>query len=136
MEKVPLEIVIPIYNEGEKVIKLLNQFQVIIKTRFKVLLCYDLSNDNIFNYVNVYYELKVMIYNYINYKQTLIFKDNDINLKLYIDHYNNITKEIKFLIQILDFYFKELFFYDRVLKPYFIKRDTIRILFYKIKILI
>ena len=52
MEKVPLEIVIPIYNEGETVIKLLNQFQVIIKTRFKVLLCYDLGDDNIFNYVN------------------------------------------------------------------------------------
>jgi glycosyltransferase involved in cell wall biosynthesis len=52
MEKVPLEIIIPIYNEGEKVIKLLNQFQVIIKTKFKVLLCYDLHDDNIFNYVN------------------------------------------------------------------------------------
>ena len=52
MEKVPLEIVIPIYNEGEKVIKLLNQFQTTIKTKFKVLLCYDLSDDNIFNYVN------------------------------------------------------------------------------------
>ena len=52
MEKVPLEIIIPIYNEGEKVIKLLNQFQAIIKTKFKVLLCHDLNDDNIFNYVN------------------------------------------------------------------------------------
>ena len=50
MEKVPLEIIIPIYNEGEKVIKLLNQFQILIKTKFKVLLCYDLNDDNIFNY--------------------------------------------------------------------------------------
>ena len=50
MEKVPLEIIIPIYNEGEKVIKLLNQFQIFIKTKFKVLLCYDLNDDNIFNY--------------------------------------------------------------------------------------
>ena len=32
MEKVPLEIIIPIYNEGGKVIKLLEQFQVSIKT--------------------------------------------------------------------------------------------------------
>ena len=46
MEKVPLEIIIPIYNEGEKVIKLLNQFQILIKTKFKVLLCYDLNDDN------------------------------------------------------------------------------------------
>ncbi len=50
MEKYPLEIVIPIYNEGEKVINLLIQFQNIIKTRFKVLLCYDLDNDDIFLY--------------------------------------------------------------------------------------
>ena len=50
MEKVPLEIIIPIYNEGEKVIKLLNQFQILIKTKFKILLCYDLNDDNIFNY--------------------------------------------------------------------------------------
>ena len=50
MEKYPLEIVIPIYNEGEKVINLLIQFQNIIKTKFKVLLCYDLDNDDIFLY--------------------------------------------------------------------------------------
>ena len=50
MEKYPLEIVIPIYNEGEKVINLLIQFQNIIKTKFKVLLCYDLDDDDIFLY--------------------------------------------------------------------------------------
>ena len=50
MEKIPLDIIIPIYNEGEKVIKLLNHFQILIKTKFKVLLCYDLNDDNIFNY--------------------------------------------------------------------------------------
>ena len=52
MEKISLEIVIPIYNEGEKVIRLLDQFQNIIKTKFKVLLCYDLIDDNIFNHLN------------------------------------------------------------------------------------
>ncbi len=50
MEKIPLEIVIPIYNEGDKVIKLLDQFQTFIKTQFRVLLCYDMEDDNIFNY--------------------------------------------------------------------------------------
>ena len=29
MLKVPLEIVIPIYNEGDKVVKLLDQFQIL-----------------------------------------------------------------------------------------------------------
>ena len=52
MKKVPLEIIIPIYNEGVKVIKLLEQFQVLIKTKFRVLFCYDLDNDNIFHYKN------------------------------------------------------------------------------------
>tara|TARA_B100001123_G_C15255121_1_gene1004369 strand:- start:860 stop:1597 length:738 start_codon:yes stop_codon:yes gene_type:complete len=50
MKKIPLEIVIPIYNEGEKVIRLLNLFNVAIKTNFKVLLCYDSNYDNIFHY--------------------------------------------------------------------------------------
>jgi len=50
MTNIPIDIVIPIYNEGENVIKLLNHFQEIIKTRFRVLLCYDLDADNVFNY--------------------------------------------------------------------------------------
>ena len=50
MEKIPLEIVIPIYNEGNRVIELLNQFEKIIKTHFRVLLCYDNKDDNIFNH--------------------------------------------------------------------------------------
>ena len=49
MKNVPLEIIIPIYNEGGKVIKLLEQFQVSIKTKFRVLFCYDLDSDNILN---------------------------------------------------------------------------------------
>ena len=52
MEKIPLEIVIPIYNEGEKVVKLLNEFEKDVNTKIRVLLCYDLEEDNIFNYVN------------------------------------------------------------------------------------
>ena len=33
MDKVPLEIVIPIYNEGIKVVELLQNFNVIVKTQ-------------------------------------------------------------------------------------------------------
>jgi len=50
MIKTYLEIVIPIYNEGENVIKLLTQFEHLIKTKLRVLLCYDFDDDNIFNY--------------------------------------------------------------------------------------
>tara|TARA_B100001250_G_scaffold410570_1_gene437277 strand:- start:492 stop:1232 length:741 start_codon:yes stop_codon:yes gene_type:complete len=52
MLKTDLEIVIPIYNEGENVILLLKKFENLVKTQFKVLLCYDTDNDNIFNYTN------------------------------------------------------------------------------------
>ena len=52
MLKVPLEIVVPIYNEGKKVLELLDQFQIFIKTKFRVLLCYDSDDDNIFDYKN------------------------------------------------------------------------------------
>ena len=50
MNKVPLEIIIPVFNEGEKVLKLMEHFQKNIKTNFRVLFCYDLDNDNIFQY--------------------------------------------------------------------------------------
>jgi cellulose synthase/poly-beta-1,6-N-acetylglucosamine synthase-like glycosyltransferase len=52
MDSPPLDIVIPIYNEGFKVINLLQNFQNIIKTKIRVLLCYDLEDDNIFKYKN------------------------------------------------------------------------------------
>ena len=47
MNKVPLEIIIPVFNEGEKVLKLMEHFQKNIKNNFRVLFCYDLDNDNI-----------------------------------------------------------------------------------------
>ena len=50
MNKVPLEIIIPVFNEGEKVLKLMKHFQKNIKNNFRVLFCYDLDNDNIFQY--------------------------------------------------------------------------------------
>ena len=42
MKYTDLEIVIPIYNEGEKIIKLMDEFTDNVKTNLKVLLCYDL----------------------------------------------------------------------------------------------
>ena len=50
MDKAPLDIIIPIYNEGDRVLKLLSIFQDIIKTRIRVLLCYDHEDDNVFHY--------------------------------------------------------------------------------------
>ena len=52
MKNISLEIVIPVFNEGEKILKLMDLFQKNIKTEFRVLFCYDLDNDNLFNYKN------------------------------------------------------------------------------------
>ena len=50
MNKTSLEIIVPIYNEGDKVLRLLQLFQKNIKINFKVFFCYDLENDDIFEY--------------------------------------------------------------------------------------
>ena len=52
MNKIPLEIVIPVFNEGDKILKLMELFQNNIKNNFRVLFCYDLDDDNIFQYKN------------------------------------------------------------------------------------
>lgn len=49
MKKMPLEIVVPVFNEGKKIIDLLNLFELNIKNKFRVLFCYDLDTDNIFD---------------------------------------------------------------------------------------
>jgi len=50
MSKIDYEIIIPIYNEGENILKVLSLFDKFIKYKIRVLLCYDLENDNIFKY--------------------------------------------------------------------------------------
>ena len=50
MNKVPLEIIVPVFNEGEKILKLMEFFKSNIKTKFRVLFCYDLKTDDIFEY--------------------------------------------------------------------------------------
>ena len=50
MNKIPLEIIIPVFNEGDKILKLMELFQNNIKNNFRVLFCYDLDNDDIFQY--------------------------------------------------------------------------------------
>lgn len=54
MNKLPLEIVVPIYNEGKKIITLLDLFEKNIKVRFRVLLCYDQETDNIFQFTEYF----------------------------------------------------------------------------------
>jgi|TARA_B100000795_G_scaffold43805_1_gene28704 dolichol-phosphate mannosyltransferase len=52
MNCVPLEIIVPVFNEGEKVVKLMKNFELHVSTNFRVLFCYDDASDNIFDYKN------------------------------------------------------------------------------------
>ena len=52
MNSVPLEIIVPVFNEGEKVVKLMKNFVLHVRTNFRVLFCYDDASDNIFDYKN------------------------------------------------------------------------------------
>ena len=54
MNKVPLEIIIPVFNEGNKVVKLMELFQTNINIQFRVLFCYDLDNDDIFEHKEIF----------------------------------------------------------------------------------
>jgi len=50
MIKYPIDIIVPVYNEGDKIVKLLEEFQNSIKTKFRILFCYDEESDDIFKY--------------------------------------------------------------------------------------
>lgn len=52
MNNIPLEIIVPVFHEGKKVVKLLQSFNSNIKTKFRVLFCYDSDGDNLFDYKN------------------------------------------------------------------------------------
>ena len=61
MNKVPLEIIIPVFNEGENVIKLMESFRDFVKTKMRVLFCYDLETDDIFKYKDKFKEFNFEI---------------------------------------------------------------------------
>ena len=50
MNNLPLHIVVPIFNEGRNILKLMENFQKHVKTPFRILLCYDDDNDDVFKF--------------------------------------------------------------------------------------
>ena len=61
MSEALIDLVIPIYNEGEKIIKLFYEFDAHIKTKYRILLCYDSEDDNIFEYQDKFKNFKFSI---------------------------------------------------------------------------
>ena len=45
MESYPIDIIIPVYNEGENIKKVLHEFQNNVHTKFRILVCYDYEED-------------------------------------------------------------------------------------------
>jgi len=53
MIKDKFDLIIPIYNEGRNLVDLFNHLKKSIKSKYRVLLCYDDDTDNVFNYLDV-----------------------------------------------------------------------------------
>jgi dolichol-phosphate mannosyltransferase len=49
-----LDIIIPVYNEGENIVRVLDSFREHVKTPCRVLICYDHDTDNTLPVVHVY----------------------------------------------------------------------------------
>lgn len=63
MKKVNFDLIIPIYNEGYNIIRLIKLLKKDLKSKkFNILLCYDTIKDNIFNYKKDIKKLRLPIY--------------------------------------------------------------------------
>ena len=63
MKKHNFDIIIPIYNEGYGIIKLLKLIKIKLKeNNFNVILCYDSKEDNVFTFIKEIKKIKLPIY--------------------------------------------------------------------------
>ena len=64
MTKVSIDILVPVFNEGDKILELLKLFEKNIKNQFRVLFCYDNDDDDILSFSkyfkNFKYEIKLI----------------------------------------------------------------------------
>ena len=45
-----LDIIIPVYNEGENILSVVSHIKKNVKTKYQILICYDNDDDNLFEY--------------------------------------------------------------------------------------
>ena len=57
--KSDLDIIIPVFNEGNKINKLYELFNKYLNLNFRLLICYDFEGDNTLKYIK-----KIKNYNY------------------------------------------------------------------------
>tara|TARA_B100000287_G_scaffold434932_1_gene500999 strand:+ start:3005 stop:3754 length:750 start_codon:yes stop_codon:yes gene_type:complete len=51
-EQFPLDIVIPVFNEGASIIEVIELLEQHVKTRFRILICYDFDEDDTLEAIN------------------------------------------------------------------------------------
>ena len=87
MSKLP-EIIIPVYNEGENVIKVFDHLKNNVQNKFVLLLCYDDESDDLFSNLEILKNKKVdfkLIKNKYHgpcgaVKTGLLYSDSDIKI--------------------------------------------------------
>ena len=45
-------IIIPVYNEGENLIKVINHLKKEVKGNYQIIICYDDDSDNLFQFID------------------------------------------------------------------------------------
>ena len=55
---VKLDIIIPVYNEGQNIIDLVKNLESEITCNFRILICYDDESDNTLNFLKKYNSTK------------------------------------------------------------------------------
>jgi len=57
-----LDIIVPVYNEGENIVSVLESLESLVKTPFRVLICYDHDDDNTLPVVQRFEERMTVVY--------------------------------------------------------------------------
>jgi len=52
LEEFPIDIVIPVFNEGASIIEVIELLELNVKTRFRILICYDFEEDSTLEVIN------------------------------------------------------------------------------------
>ena len=52
LEEFPIDIVIPVFNEGASIIEVIELLELNVKTRFRILICYDFEEDDTLEAIN------------------------------------------------------------------------------------
>lgn len=52
LEEFQIDIVIPVFNEGASIIEVIELLELNVKTRFRILICYDFEEDNTLEAIN------------------------------------------------------------------------------------